>query len=364
MKKLLLLLCLFLLLQANSIFSQSGTFDFETATYVGDGSVAQTVSGVIINVVDEAYDTRIDDCSGYAGMSGIAAYACKGDPPPTWMTVTFSQPVDVTTLRAAEVNFTLTTNWVFTPNTGTPKTISIDGENGTTATLDFAGITSIVITRQDEGHLNFVIDDVVFEASLPVGLSSFTARAEGQAIVLNWSTATETDNLGFILERTAGNGVWQPVASYKTNAALKGQGNSSTTTNYTFTDNTVSAGKEYRYRLGDVNVAGIITMHSPIVVIMAALPQNTELFNAYPNPFNPQTTINYTLQKDAQVTITVYDLLGRLVKTLVDENQTAGSYDVTWNGSDAIGNKAASGAYLVRMQTAEVTQIQKVLLLK
>ncbi|HPN46249.1 MAG TPA: T9SS type A sorting domain-containing protein, partial [bacterium] len=75
-------------------------------------------------------------------------------------------------------------------------------------------------------------------------------------------------------------------------------------------------------------------------------------------------TIKYTLHKDAQVTITVYDLLGRQVKTLVDENQVAGAYHVIWNGTDAAGSQAASGAYLVRMETAEVTQTQKVLLLK
>ncbi|HPG40301.1 MAG TPA: T9SS type A sorting domain-containing protein [bacterium] len=202
------------------------------------------------------------------------------------------------------------------------------------------------------------------DASLPVELASFTAVVQGNAIILNWQTATETDNLGFILERAAGNGAWQPIASYKTNPALKGQGNASTTNTYSFTDNTVVAGSEYRYRLGDVNVAGTVTMHSPIYVTTTALPQSTVMLNAYPNPFNPETTIKYTLHKDAQVTITVYDLLGRKVKTLIDEQQSAGSYRAIWNGTDASGNKAASGAYLVQMQTGEISQTQKVLLLK
>jgi hypothetical protein len=352
----------FVLVCTNIVFS--GTFDFETATYVGDGSVTQTVSGITINVIDQAPDTRIDEGSGIAGTSGIVAYACKGDPPPTYMTVSFSQPVDVTTLRAAEVNCSLTTNWVFTPNTGTPKTISIDGQNGTTATLDFTGITSFVMTREDAGQLNFLIDNVVFEASLPVGLSSFTARLEGQAIILKWSTESETDNLGFTLERAEGNGAWKPIASYQTSDALKGQSNKSTTTNYTWTDAKVSTGSEYSYRLSDVNTAGVVTMHSPITVTMTALPQSTEMLNAYPNPFNPETSIQYDLHQDSQVTMTVYDMLGRQVKTLIDKQQAAGSYDVIWNGTDASGAQAASGAYIVRMETAEVTQTQKVLLLK
>ncbi|HPG40294.1 MAG TPA: FlgD immunoglobulin-like domain containing protein [bacterium] len=202
------------------------------------------------------------------------------------------------------------------------------------------------------------------DLTLPVSLVSFTAGVQGNAVVLKWQTASETDNLGFILERAEGNGAWLPLASYKTDAALKGQGNKSTTTSYVWNDAAVTAGKQYRYRLGDVNTAGVVTMHSPITVTTTALPQSTAMLNAYPNPFNPETTVKYTLHQDAQVTITVYDLLGRKVKTLIDEQQPAGAYQAVWNGTDAVGAKAASGAYLVRMETAEVTQIQKVLLLK
>jgi len=204
------------------------------------------------------------------------------------------------------------------------------------------------------------------DASLPVELSSFTATVQGNAIVLSWQTESETDNLGFILERAIHESPlqWQTIASYRTSDALKGQGSTSTTTSYTWTDAAVTAGTEYRYRLGDVNVAGTITMHSPISVTTTALPQSTEMLNAYPNPFNPETRITYRLHKDAQVTITVFDLLGRKVKTLIDEQQPAGSYQAVWNGTDTAGTQAASGAYLVRMETQEVTQTQKVLLLK
>ncbi|HPG40290.1 MAG TPA: FlgD immunoglobulin-like domain containing protein [bacterium] len=202
------------------------------------------------------------------------------------------------------------------------------------------------------------------DISLPVELTLFTATMQKGAIILTWQTESETGNLGFILERAAGNNAWQPVASYKTHPALKGQGNSATTTTYTFTDNTVLVGTEYRYRLGDVNTSGTVTMHSPISVTTTALPQSTAMLNAYPNPFNPETTVKYTLHQDAQVTITVYDLLGRKVKTLVDEQQAAGAYQAVWNGTDAVGAQAASGAYLVRMETAEVTQTQKVLFVK
>jgi len=113
------------------------------------------------------------------------------------------------------------------------------------------------------------------DVSLPVELAFFSATIQGNAVVLNWQTESETDNLGFILERVEENGAWQQITSYKTESALKGQGNSSSTINYSYTDNTVYAGMEYRYRLADVNTAGTVTMHSPISVTMTALPQTT-----------------------------------------------------------------------------------------
>jgi hypothetical protein len=352
-----------LLLCVGSVLLHAGTFDFETATYVGDFSIRQTVSGITITVIDQAPDTRIDNGGGVAGTSGIVAYACKGDPPPEWMSMSFSQPVDITTLRAAEVNFSTETNWVFTPNTGSPKTISIDGVNGTTATLNFTGVTSIVMTRQDGGRLNFLIDNVVFDASLPVSLVSFSARAEGQTVVLEWITESETDNLGFILERSEEN-VWTQIASYQTHDELKGQGNTSSRTEYTFRDNTVESGKEYAYRLSDVSTQGEITVYASLSVKMDKLPETTEMKNAYPNPFNPQTYIAYNLSEDTDVSITVFDILGRQVRTIFNGRQLAGSYHVYWNATDETGNKVPSGGYIIQMKTEKTRQTQKVLLMK
>jgi hypothetical protein len=230
-----------------------------------------------------------------------------------------------------------------------------------------SGFQYVDITKLEfgAGKQQLMVDDLVMDdPSLPVTMSSFAASVKDNAIVLSWRTESETDNLGFTLERAEGNGAWKPIASYQTSDALKGQGNKSTTTNYIWTDAKVSTGNEYRYRLSDVNTAGVVTMHSPIAVTMTALPETTEMAKAYPNPFNPETSIQYNLHQDSQVTITVYDLLGRQVKTLVDNQQAAGSYNTIWNGTDSAGAKAASGVYIVRMETKGVTQIQKVMLIK
>jgi parallel beta-helix repeat protein len=91
----------------------------------------------------------------------------------------------------------------------------------------------------------------------------------------------------------------------------------------------------------------------------SALPKAFELSQNYPNPFNPTTTIEYQLPKDSRVTLKVYDVLGREVATLVDGEQTAGSYHATFDGS-----KFASGVYFYRLSTPEYSKVQKMALMK
>jgi hypothetical protein len=202
------------------------------------------------------------------------------------------------------------------------------------------------------------------DASLPVGLVFFSARAEGRSIVLNWKMESETDNLGFILERSEENGAWIRIASYLTHDALKGRGNTSSATEYAFTDVRVEPGKDYAYRLSDVSTKGAITVHSPLSLKMDDLYKTTEMENAYPNPFNPQTFISYRLSEDTRVKISVFDMLGRLVKILYTGHQLAGSYRVYWNGTAETGAKAPSGGYFIRMETENVMQVQRVMLMK
>ena len=90
------------------------------------------------------------------------------------------------------------------------------------------------------------------------------------------------------------------------------------------------------------------------------LPVKTELTDAYPNPFNPSSSINYGLANDGHVEIMVYDATGRLVDELVNQHQTAGyNYSVTWNASNQ-----ASGMYFAKMVIGDVVQTQKLVLLK
>ena len=95
------------------------------------------------------------------------------------------------------------------------------------------------------------------------------------------------------------------------------------------------------------------------------IPTETALMPAYPNPFNPSTTINFTLSQDAKVDVVVYDILGRKVVSLIDgEFKNAGSYNVYWSGKNDFGRALSSGVYLVTMRAGSFIQTQKIVLMK
>ncbi len=211
-----------------------------------------------------------------------------------------------------------------------------------------------------------MIDDFQFEAdaSLPVELVSFSAFNNSNAVKLEWSTTSEIDNLGFIIERKSESTNWKQIASYQSDNRLAGQGTISSPSQYTFTDNKISTGMDYTYRLSEVSTNGDVIEIGSTTVSVSAIPQTTQLFAAYPNPFNPSTNIKYNLANDSHVTMAVYDLLGRNIKSLVNQHQSAGQYSIQWDGSTDAGVTAPSGTYLLRMQAGNTTQMQKVMFIK
>jgi hypothetical protein len=99
--------------------------------------------------------------------------------------------------------------------------------------------------------------------------------------------------------------------------------------------------------------------YSSVVMSEVAAPSNYELANAYPNPWNPTTTIGYRLPMDIHVTIRVYNTLGKEVATLVNEVKPAGSYEVTLNGKGL-----SSGVYYYQMKAGNFIGTKKIILMK
>ena len=93
-------------------------------------------------------------------------------------------------------------------------------------------------------------------------------------------------------------------------------------------------------------------------------PSEFSLLQNYPNPFNPSTTIEYHVPKNAHVTLKIFDTRGRLVATLVNENQAAQSYKVVWDGRDMNGSLAPSGVYFYQLQANDYTETKTLLFIK
>ena len=99
----------------------------------------------------------------------------------------------------------------------------------------------------------------------------------------------------------------------------------------------------------------------------SVLPSTYSLSEAYPNPFNPTTTIDYTLRENGNVSIVIYDLMGRIVKELVNEFQFSdggATHSVVWNGTDSSGNMVSSGIYIYRMVSNDFTKSHRITLMK
>ena len=93
-------------------------------------------------------------------------------------------------------------------------------------------------------------------------------------------------------------------------------------------------------------------------------PQIFKVFQNYPNPFNPVTSLRYDLPEDGLINITIYDMMGRVVKTLVNGSQTAGFKSVKWNATNDRNEPVSAGLYLYTIQAGEFRQTKKMVLLK
>lgn len=98
--------------------------------------------------------------------------------------------------------------------------------------------------------------------------------------------------------------------------------------------------------------------------VISQIPEVYSLSQNYPNPFNPETAITYDLPKSCYVQLTVYNVLGQKVKTIINQHQDAGCKMVYWNGKDDKGNKVASGVYFYRIETPKYSETRKMILMR
>ena len=180
---------------------------------------------------------------------------------------------------------------------------------------------------------------ILINAPMPVELASFTSIVSERNIKLNWVTASEQNNSGFDIERKSIAGNFAKVGF------IEGRGTVTIPSNYSFDDRNLQTGK-YQYRLKQIDNNGNFEYHNLSGSVELGIPAKFNLSQNYPNPFNPVTKINFDLPMDAKVNITVFDIAGREIKTIVNEFRTAGYYTVQFDASGI-----SSGAYFYRIMT-------------
>jgi hypothetical protein len=188
---------------------------------------------------------------------------------------------------------------------------------------------------------------------LPVELSSFSAQRVERGVELVWTTASEKNNAGFEVQRRSEK---QASEEWQVLGFVKGNGTTSDAKSYSFVDRTASG--KVQYRLKQVDFDGTFE-YSPVIEVEAGMPRTFELGQNYPNPFNPTTLISYQLPVASEVSLKVYDVLGREVMTLVNGKQDAGSYNLNFNASNL-----SSGVYFYRLQAGSFVQTKKMMLVK
>ena len=139
----------------------------------------------------------------------------------------------------------------------------------------------------------------------------------------------------------------------------------------TYTDNDLEFNTEYFYRVSAFlgywtdysNVVSVI-IESVSISDQDKIPTSFAVHQNHPNPFNPTTQIKYDLPEDALVSITIYDIMGRSIKSLVNSNQSAGYRSIQWNATNNLGEPVSAGMYIYMIQAGEFRKVKKMVLLK
>jgi photosystem II stability/assembly factor-like uncharacterized protein len=296
------------------------------------------------------FDTNSGVTSGilWDGQGAIARTTNSGI---DWTSTIFPFGIQGMDFPTLEIGFAV--GWsgliVGTTNSGLSWNEITSGTTVNLTDVDFTGnaLNGIAV---GEGGIILRTDN----GGLPVELTSFTCSLTGNVINLNWSTATETNNQGFEIERKI-NDEWISIGF------IEGHGTTTEIRSYTFNDNLsdISYVGVIYYRLKQIDLNGDFE-YSQIVNIEINPINGLALNQNYPNPFNPSTVIEFSLPEAVDnVRLTVYNSLGEKVTELVNSTLTSGSYMFQWNAQNV-----SAGIYFYELRTNNFVSMKKMSLLK
>jgi len=257
---------------------------------------------------------------------------------------------------------------------------STDADGNASAAFDAegdksAGTTSLSVTASttadnSDGESRDLSVDFSATWDVPVAaeLASFASQITvDDNVLLQWSVASQSNNLGWEVFRSTDNRIYT-----KASDLIVGDGTSDEFSSYSYIDTNLPIADVLYYYLNQIDLDGTTTrsqvievLLSPTAISQQALPIANALRQNYPNPFNPETTISYDLNGESIVILTIYDLSGQIIRTLVnDQAMSAGHYKSVWDGRDESGAKVASGVYFYQLRAGGFIAKKKMTLLQ
>ena len=224
---------------------------------------------------------------------------------------------------------------------------------GNGGTSEKVRVLGTIITKVYEDF--FTIDDAVYVVS--VELISFNAKFNNQnQLELNWTTASETNNLGFEIQYSIDKINWATLEF------VSGRGTTDEFQEYRKIITFKNKSRAF-FRLKQVDYDGSVT-YSKNILVNIPVPQEFKVYQNFPNPFNPFTIIEYEIPRTGKVVLKIYNILGQEIKTLIDLEQHPGKYQVIWDGTDRYNIPVSSGIYVYRLKSGGFIQDKEMVLLK
>lgn len=217
--------------------------------------------------------------------------------------------------------------------------------------FEYETLTNYTFTADGWAQTNRPFLNVRYQYIVPVELTSFTAVPKGAEAELSWTTATETNNQGFDVERMSVGGVFEKVGY------VPGFGTTTEPKSYSFVDSKVGSGN-YTYRLKQVDFDGSFSYSQTIEVEIVA-PSSFTLEQNYPNPFNPSTTIRFSIPVETEVTLNVYNTLGQEVAEIINSRLKEGYHEVEFDAGTL-----TSGIYFYRLEAEKFVDVKKMIIIK
>lgn len=324
---------------------------------------------VLINEIPVNPSVNIEDMNGVINPQAVASYAPEGiGLPNVGLVISLSSQGS----SFSGTSITINHNLGFIPaqigyRIEPDLSFSLISNPGTwtTTTLSF------FISGRANGDVSiaFPMDG---NSTLPVELSYFNATfCAGTYVKVAWISESETAHGGYNIFRGSTNLLQDAL---KINSELISEGvETGSQTTYEYTDTEPIMNAVQYYWLESVSLGGISQFMGPISVLTGEpgddpsspeIPEVTKLHQAFPNPFNPNTNLRYTITEPGTVNLDIFNARGQLIRSFSQAHNAAGTFQSAWDGRDSSGRIVASGIYLCRMKTGKYQGWQKMILMK